>query len=104
VRWPLHDAGQRLAFLALFQIVAFAGGAFLPAESSRLWLILMPLLAVPIGLELARWSYGARVTVYACELLLMTVICQNIILINIGENLKGKQIGVPDETGHVAFE
>ena len=36
-----------------------------------------------IGLELARWSYGARVTVYACELLLMTVICQNIILINI---------------------
>jgi len=49
-------------------------------------------------------SYGARVTVYACELLLMTVICQNIILINIGENLKGKQIGVPDETGNVAFE
>ena len=103
-RWPLHDAGQRLAFLALFQIVAFAGGAFLPAESSRLWLILMPLLAVPIGLELARWSYPTRVTVYACELLLMTVICQNIILINIGENMKGKQIGVPDEKGHVAFE
>ena len=103
-RWPLHDPGQRLAFLALLQIIAYAGGAFLPGESSRLWLILMPLLAVPVGLELAQWSYGARVTVYACELLLMTVICQNIILINIGENLKGKQIGVPDETGNVAFE
>jgi hypothetical protein len=104
LRWPLHDAGTRLAFLALFQIFTFAAGAFLPGEAARLWLILMPLLAVPVGLELARWGYAARMTVFACELLLMTLICQNMILINIGENLKGKQIGVPDEKGHVSFE
>jgi len=104
LRWPLHDAGTRLAFLCLLQIGTFAAGAFLPGEASRLWLILMPLLAVPIGLEVARWSYRSRLTVFACELLLMTLICQNIILINIGENLKGGQIGVPDETGHVRFE
>ena len=103
-RWSRHDAGARLAFLALFQIAVFAFGAFLPGEAARLWLILMPLLAAVAALELARWTFAGRMTVYGCLLLLMLVIAQNIILINIGENLKGKQIGVPDEKGHVSFE
>jgi hypothetical protein len=104
LRWSRHDPGTRLAFLAIFQIALFGLGAFLPGEAARLWLILMPLLAAVAGLELARWSYRARMTVYGCLLLLMIVICQNIILINLGENLTGKQIGVPDEKGNVAHE
>ena len=103
-RWSRHDAGARLAFLALFQIGVFAFGAFLPGEAARLWLILMPLLAAVAALELARWSFSGRMAVYGCLLLTMLVIAQNIILINIGENLKGRQIGVPDEKGHVSFE
>lgn len=104
LRWSRHDAGTRLAFLALFQIAVFAFGAFLPGEAARLWLILMPLLAAVAALELARWSFRSRMTVYGCLLLLTLAICQNIILINIGENLQGKQIGVPDEAGNVAHE
>jgi hypothetical protein len=103
-RWSRHDAGARLAFLSLFQIAVFAFGAFLPGEAARLWLILMPLLAAVAALELARWSFAGRMAVYGCLLLLTLVITQNIILINIGENLKGKQVGVPDEKGHVSFE
>jgi hypothetical protein len=103
-RWSRHDAGARLAFLALFQIAVFAFGAFLPGEAARLWLILMPLLAAVAALELSRWSFARRMSVYGCLLLLMLLIAQNIILINIGEHLKGKQIGVPDEKGRVSFE
>jgi hypothetical protein len=51
-----------LAALAAPIIVALTG--LLAAETARVWIFLMPLVAFPAALELARWRLRERVAVY----------------------------------------
>ncbi len=84
-RSPKH----RLVQVALLQIGVVAGAALLPGETARLWMPMLPLLAAPVGFELARWSARHRAVVYACLWLIVVVLCQNMIFIYLGPELDG---------------
>jgi hypothetical protein len=66
-----------LAAAGLAQVAVVAAAALLPGETARVWLFLLPLLMLPIGLELARWTLPARLLVYLCLWCLTTVIAKN---------------------------
>jgi hypothetical protein len=68
---------RRLAILCVGQLLLVAGTALLPGETARVWLFLVPLLLLPVGLELERWSPRARLLVYATTWLVTTAILQN---------------------------
>lgn len=76
---PKHDASFGFAFLALLQIIIVALAALLPGESARLWMLLLPLLMVPVGLELRHWSFVPRMGVYLALWFTTAVIGQNLI-------------------------
>ncbi len=78
-------AARRLVWIALLQIAVVAAAALLPGETARLWMLLYPMLMVPIGFELARWPARYRLIVFIALLLLTTVIGQNMIFMNMGE-------------------
>jgi hypothetical protein len=80
---------QRLVFLALLQIAVVACAALLPGETARLWMLMLPLLMAPVGLELARWPMRYRVVVYACLWLVLVATCQNMTFIYMGPELDG---------------
>jgi hypothetical protein len=80
---------HRLVLLALVQILAISLPGLLPGESARLWLYLMPLLMAPVGLELARWSFAGRFTVYVCVLAITMIIGQNMIFLDAGPAIDG---------------
>jgi hypothetical protein len=63
--------------LALGQIILVACTGLLRCETARVWAFMLPLLMIPIGLELARWSPAARMGVFACLWLLTTALAQN---------------------------
>jgi hypothetical protein len=71
--------GRRLGWLAVVQIVVVAGTGLLQGETFRVWLFLLPLLMLPIGLELRRWSRAQRTIAYACLLLLTFAVGQNMV-------------------------
>jgi len=45
-------------------VVALTG--LIQAETARVWIFLLPLLMMPAGVELSRWSPRQRLTVHAC--------------------------------------
>jgi len=45
----------RLALVALTHMAAVAFTALLPGEAARLWMIMLPMLMAPIGIELSAW-------------------------------------------------
>jgi hypothetical protein len=66
------------------------GVSIFPGENARLMLWAMPMLMIPIGIELARgFPLGARLTVYACLWLVTAVICQNMVFLYMGPELDG---------------
>jgi hypothetical protein len=80
----------RLVALGLLQIGMAVGVSIFPGENARLMLWAMPMLMIPIGIELARgFPPGARLTVYVCLWLITTVICQNMVFIYMGPELDG---------------
>ncbi len=79
----------RLAQLATLQILVVAAAALLPGETARLWMPLLPLLVVPIGMELARWRARDRMIAYACLWLSLAILAQNITFIYMGMELDG---------------
>ena len=71
--------GQRtLAGLCLGELALVAVLGLLPGETARVWMFLLPVLMVPVGLELAGWSFGPRMAVYLALCLLSAAICQNL--------------------------
>lgn len=74
---------QPLVWLALGQIFAVAICGLLPGETIRVWLFMYPLLMLPIGLELAKWSFNDQLAGYACMWLLMCAIAQNMTFIGL---------------------
>jgi hypothetical protein len=70
---------RRVVFLCLAQILIVGLSGLIGPETWRLWLFLMPMLMVPLGLEMSKWSLGARLAVYAALLLLTTVMFQSLL-------------------------
>jgi hypothetical protein len=84
-----RDDVRRLAWLALVQIGTLWLAALLPGESARLWLPFMPLLMIPVGIELAEWPARWRAVVYGCVLVLTLSVCRNMIFVYAGRQVDG---------------
>jgi hypothetical protein len=70
-----------LVVLALGQILLVAVLALLQSETARVWDLMLPLLMIPIGLELARWPRSARAAALATLSLVLAAICQNMLFL-----------------------
>lgn len=71
----------RLAVLCLGQLVIVAATGLLQLETARVWNFMLPLLMLPVGLELRTWPTPARLAVYATLCLVLAAIAQNVKLI-----------------------
>jgi len=72
--WPM-------VLLCLLQPVAVALAGVLQAETARVWIFMFPLLMVPVGLELGRWSHKSVLGALACLWLITAVLSQNMIFV-----------------------
>jgi hypothetical protein len=72
---------MRLSVLCVGQLVLVAVTGMLQMETARVWTFMLPLLMVPVGLELRKWSPRARVCVHAGTWFAMAAIAQNVKLI-----------------------
>ncbi len=70
-------SSRQVAFLAIGQIVLTAVLGIVPAETARTWTLMYPLLMIPIGLELARWTSWTRVVAYGGLWFVLVCIAQN---------------------------
>jgi hypothetical protein len=68
--------------LCMLQLFIVAAGAFLPAETARVWIFMLPLLLVPAGLELTTCNFSSRIGVFLSVWVMMVVIYQNMLFIN----------------------
>ena len=77
--------GRDLAIvsLALAQIAAVAVVGLLQTETARVWIFMMPLLMIPVGVELQAWDGRSRAAVYACFALVLAAIHQNMMFLGI---------------------
>ncbi len=71
----------RIVLLCLAQPVAVAITGLLQLETARVWNFMLPLLMLPIGLELRTWPTPARVGVYLTLCLVTAAVAQNVRLI-----------------------
>lgn len=78
---PLAPTRRRLVLLGFLQVLVVAVLGLLPGESARLWMLMYPLLMIPIGLELAGWGLWPRLAVYAVVWFLTTAVGQNMAFI-----------------------
>jgi hypothetical protein len=67
-----------LALLAIAQLLIVAITGLLQSETSRVWNFMLPLLMIPVGLELARWDRRSRIVCYVALAVLTTVIYQKL--------------------------
>ena len=70
-----------LVYLVLLQLVVVAVLGILPGETARVWAFMLPLLMIPIGLELSEWGFWPRALAFGCVWLLLSLICQNMTFI-----------------------
>jgi hypothetical protein len=84
LRSALGSGRERLiAFIALGQIAAVAIVGLLQTETARVWIFMMPLVMIPIGLELQQWTARSRFAVHACLALVVAAIHQNMLFLGI---------------------
>jgi hypothetical protein len=69
---------KTFVWLCAGQIVLLAVTGLIQAETARTWCFLMPLVALPAGLELARWPMRSRVAVVVMMWLILAVVGQNL--------------------------
>jgi hypothetical protein len=70
-------SSRHVAFLALGQILLTAVLGIVPAETARTWTLMLPLLMIPVGLELSGWTPWMRVTAYGGLWFVLVSIAQN---------------------------
>lgn len=70
-----------IVLAAMVQLLFTAISGLLQSETARVWNFFLPLLMLPIGLELARSPVWMRATVLAMLALLTTVMCQNMVFL-----------------------
>ena len=81
IRAKTHDNEWWVSIIGLVQIASVAIMHLLPAETARVWIFMFPLIALPVGLELSKFSNSVRVAVYASFWILTLSICQNMTFI-----------------------
>jgi hypothetical protein len=86
LRGALRD---RFVLAGTIQIVTVALAALLPGETARLWMVLLPLLMAPIGIELANWPAKYRAVAFVCLWLMLVLICQNMNFLYMGPQYDG---------------
>ena len=67
--------------LCVVQVLVVALTGLLQTETARVWAFMLPLWMVPVGLELARWTWRGRAVAYACTWLLLAAAVQNMIFV-----------------------
>jgi hypothetical protein len=75
-----QESPGRILYLILavvIQIAAVAVTGLLQTETARVWLFMVPLLMIPVGLELKHWRIAHRLTAYGCLWLILTAVLQN---------------------------
>ena len=65
----------------LVQIGVVAVWGLIPVETARVWLFMMPLLMLPVGIELAQWAARARGAVYFALWVLTVLVGQNMVFL-----------------------
>jgi hypothetical protein len=71
-----------LSLLAVGQILGLAASGLMQTETSRVWLFMTPLLAIPVGAELRRWKFTHQLTTYFCLWLILAAVHQNMVFLN----------------------
>jgi hypothetical protein len=72
---------RAISWMVVLQVLIVDLTGLLRTETARQFIFMTPLLMYPIGLELERWRYEARLVVYGCLWLLMTVVSQNMMFL-----------------------
>jgi hypothetical protein len=78
---PRDRRRDQLIWLALGQLLLVAVTGLLPGETARVWNFMLPLLLLPVGIELSGWPLGKRVGVLAVLALITATIHQNMLFI-----------------------
>ena len=65
----------------LVQIAVVAVSMLLAIETTRLWIFLIPLVAIPAGCEVARRPPGERWAALLAQLVLVGVTCQTMVFL-----------------------
>ena len=73
-----NRAHLAIGILCVAQPIIVALTGLLRSETSRVWMFMLPLLMVPVGLELARWHPAHRWMVYFCLWVLVAMTGQNL--------------------------
>ena len=68
----------RLSILCVAQLVVVAATGLLQLETARVWTFMLPLLMVPVGLEMRTWGWRARTCVYAATWFATAAVAQNV--------------------------
>jgi hypothetical protein len=71
----------RIVWLCVAQPIAVALVGLLQGETARVWVFMIPLLLVPAGLELSRWSRKGRLAALGCLWVLMALLSQNMVFV-----------------------
>ncbi len=69
---------RRLSALCVAQLVLVAVTGLLQSETARVWNFMLPLLMIPAGLELRRWSFRDRLIAYAATWFVLAAVAQNV--------------------------
>jgi hypothetical protein len=85
--FPPRSSQRRLVFIGLLQVFMAIAVAVFPGENARLMLPIMPLLMVPIGIELSRWPARARMVVFALLVLITAAVAQNMVFLYMGQEI-----------------
>ncbi len=67
----------KIALLCVGQILFVAFAGLIQGETARLWIFMLPMLMVPVGMELENWGIGARIAVYSMLLILTVAVGQS---------------------------
>ncbi|HEY7088357.1 MAG TPA: hypothetical protein VH518_09735, partial [Tepidisphaeraceae bacterium] len=74
--------GNTLMLLCLAIPIFVALTGVLQAETARVWMFMLPLWALPLGIELARWDRRAAMAALVSLWLLTATIGHNMLLIS----------------------
>jgi hypothetical protein len=78
VRAGMREVRTQIVLLCLFQLVFVAVSALLQSETARVWNFMLPLLMVPVGIELSKQSLLGRVAILTCLANILAADCRNL--------------------------
>jgi hypothetical protein len=85
--WPARSPQRRLVLVGLLQVLMAVAVAVFPGENARLMLPIIPLLMMPIGIELSRWPMRGRMVVFALLVVVTATVAQNMVFLYMGQEI-----------------